>query len=686
LTFLHTIFLAALIASAIPILLHIFSKQRLPLIKFSSLEFLLRLQKRKARRIKLRQLILLLLRTIAIAAIVLAFARPALHSDARAGSAANVESVIIIDNSLPTFSESRNGQIFRICADLAQSLVNISTSGDYITLISSTEPQKIMRASLAEKDLILDRLDQLAPRYAKPDIEGALVVADSILMASSLFNREIYIISPFYGTWFDSLQSSKTESELVRIFLMPAGPENMDNVSVSDVRLLSSILQRGEPVELEASFSNHSKHTLQDAMVSVYLEGERVSQASLDLPAGGDKTYSFTITPQHSGLLTGSIRCDDVDALQADSRRHFILDIPDSISVLSVAPRQVDALIVNAALTSGKTDFISLHRGDPIGWETSSLAGIDVVILTGVASVSAGATERLTEFVEQGGGVIIFQGVDADLAGLSRGLWSRLGFSGAAEIISTSGIGWGKLDHTHPLFHGMFEKKGDPRSPVFTFAVDLATGKGDQVVIPLSNGRPFLIERQVGRGRALMFAVSPGPEGGDFAYSGIIAPLIFRAVAYAASSNNEAMFDWVTGSPSRVMLSVPETETARLEFPDGSFTDLPPRPIINGVEYTLSMVELPGIYKLKLRNHIEAMFAGNVPNELSSLHRTDIDELTGLLATATILTTEQDNLAESIKTIRFGRELWRPIAIFFLLLLLAESLIGRTWKKESADL
>jgi hypothetical protein len=686
LTFLHTIFLTALVAAAIPVLLHIFSKQRLPLIKFSSIDFLLKLQKKKARRVKLRQLILLIIRTLAITAIVLAFARPAIRSDAKAGSAANVELVIIIDNCLPTFAESKNGQTFRNCKDLTQKLVDISFPGDIINLISSTEPHKLLRTTTAEKDLILDHLDQLEPRYAEPDIEEAIAVADSIVLASPLINREIYIISPFYGEQFDSLVVSKERNELVRTFLLPAGPENLNNVSISRIKILSSILQRGEPVEIEASLHNYSKHAVQNAMISVYLEGERAAQASLNIPSDGEKTYSFSISPHRSGLLTGSIRCDDLDALPADSRRYFILDIPDSLNILSVTPNKVDSLIINSVLSSDKTGFINLYQGDPIGWETTSLAGFDVVILTGVGSVSTGAMERLVEFVEQGGGIIIFQGADTDLAGLSRGLWGKLGFSGAREIISSGGIGWGKLDSTHPLFHGMFEEKSAPRSPMFTFAVDLATGKGDHVIIPLSNGRPLLIERRVGKGRALMFAVSPGPDGGDFAYSGIIAPLIFRVVAYAAQGYNESNYEWTTGNASRVLLSVPYAETARLELPDGSFSDLSPRPIINGVEYNYSMVESPGIYKLKLRNRLEAIFAGNIPDRLSRLQRTDLKNLADRLGNTTIIAAEQEDLAESIKSIRFGLELWKFIAILFLILLVAESLIGRAWKKENADL
>lgn len=680
-TFLHTIFLTALAASTIPILLHILSRQRLPLIKFSSLEFLLKLQKRKARRIKIRQLILLAIRTLAVIAVVLVFARPALQSSGSSSSAASVEIVIVLDNGIASLAESKDGQLFRLAKEYARELIELADAGDYITLIPAAQPQLTAGVPAGQRDLIYDRLDRVEPCFYPPDLERSLTLADSILSNSQLFNRELYLVSPFYGEDWDSLRWEPF-SEAVRGYIIVFGPERLDNLSVSEVNIQSSIFQRGEPVEIEAVFENHAGRSVQDALVSVYLAGDRVAQASVDIPKGGATRRSFTLMPERSGLMAGSVRCEEIDPLTADSRRHFILDIPDSISVFVVAPDTVDRMVLAAALAGGKTGFIKLHWGDPVGWETASLAGYDVLILAGVGNVHAGASERIGEFIERGGGVIIFQGPNSDLAVLSRGLWRRLGFAGAAEFVKSGGIGWGKLDLEHPLFQGIFEEKGSPRSPSFELVIDLVKAKGDQVIIPLANGKPMLIERQVGSGRALMFAVTLGPSGGDFAYTGIFAPLVFSAINYAASASANSSYGWETGRSPRVLLPLPRAETARLELPNGDFIELPPRPVVGGVEFNVPIVSLPGIYTLKINRQNVARFAANLPVNQSSLRRTDLDGLGERMNGAAIITAEDKDLAETVYSFRFGRELWQPIAAVFLVLLFAESMIGKAWKRE----
>ncbi len=679
-TFLHTIFLAALAASAIPILLHILNRQRLPLVKFSSLEFIKRLQKRKARRIKLRQLILLILRSLAIAALVLVFARPALQRGGAAGSAASVEMVIILDNGITSLVESRDGQLLGLSVEGCRRLVELAGRKDRITVIPAAQPHKLITAPAGSRDPIIDRLSDIAPEYRSPQLELSMEIADSLFGNSDLFNRELYFVSSFYGSVWDSLDYGLSDDK-VRNYCLPFGPGKLKNLVVSKVSLKSSILQRGEPFELEASFVNYSDSPVRDALVSVYLDDERDAQASLDIPPGGVVTRSFSVFPDKSGLIAGRVKCEEIDPLTVDSRRYFMLHIPDSLRVLYIAPDPADSLVISAALSGDKTGFIRLIPGDPVGWETSSLAGYDVLILAGLPSVSPGASERVGEFVENGGGLVIFQGTDSDLAELSRGLWHRLGFSGARGTIRNGSFGWGRFDLEHPLFSTVFEDKGSPRSPSFNFAVDLAVGKGDQVIIPLANGRPFLIERRVGSGRVLMFSVPLGRNAGDFAYTGIVAPLLFRAVAYAASNSGDGLHDWKTGRRARMMLSIPRAETARLEMPDGGIVDLPPRPVVGGVEYELPTVMLPGIYELKVRGKTVARYAANVPTDQSELGRPDMGELTDRLGAARLVRAN-DDLRQKIYEGRYGKELWRPLAAIFLLLLVSESLIGRAWKRE----
>jgi len=650
-------------------------------MSFSTLEFLKRLQKKKARRIQLKQIILLIIRTLAIIALVFVFARPALQTNQAAGSAASVEIILIIDNCLNTMTETRNGQLFRLVTNRAHDIIELIESDDQITLIPLSHPNRCLTVGSGQLDLIRDRLDNMEPTFLSPLFIDTKAQTDSILVNTSRFNREVYFCSSFYSPQWDSVQWSEP-SETERRFLLPAGPENNSNLSISSVSISSAILQRGRPIEINASLNNHSGKAVQNALVSVYLEGERIAQSSITIPADGTVIQTFTIVPEHSGLLACSVKLEDIDPFAPDDRKWFVLDVPDSIRVLAVVPNEGVRTLLHAAFSGKEADFVNITWSNLKQWETRSLAGFNLLLLAGVPSVSAGASERVAEFAKQGGGVIIFQHTDADLAGLSRRLWHKLGFAGARGVTEGSNTIWGKIDLGHPLFSGVFDDDGNPRSPDFQFAIDLALGKDDQVIIPFSNGKPFLIERQAGNGIILMYTVPIGPETGNFIYTGIFAPLLLRSVGYAASCSGNADQEWQTGRSYRVILPLANVQTIQMTLPNGDKIELPPRPVVGGVEYDIGQIDLPGIYDFRIKDRISARYIANIPTDQSDLVRRELNEIIERLGGASIIKPAESDIEEHIYSARFGRELWQPIALIFILLLLAESVLGRSWKKR----
>ncbi|MGH7731747.1 MAG: BatA domain-containing protein, partial [Candidatus Eiseniibacteriota bacterium] len=81
-SFLNPLFLFGLAAAAVPILIHLFTRKRPREMRFPSLEFLSEVNRSEIRRLRLRQWLLLLLRTLAVAALALAISRPALRGTA----------------------------------------------------------------------------------------------------------------------------------------------------------------------------------------------------------------------------------------------------------------------------------------------------------------------------------------------------------------------------------------------------------------------------------------------------------------------------------------------------------------------------------------------------------------------------------------------------------------------------
>ena len=652
------------------------------MISFSTLEFLQKLQKKKSRRVQIKQLILLIIRTLAIIALVLVFARPALRGNqAGTGSAAAVEIALVVDNSLNSATETRDGQILRLINSRAQDIFDLCGTNDRITLIPSAQPSRRISVGSGQIDLLRDRLDNLNYGFWGPQLIDTRSKIDSLLAETPRFNREVYYVGGFYSPDWDSLtQSNPGETE--RRYLLPVGPEDNPNLSVDKITIGNAILQRNRPIEINATLSNHSSKSVENAIVSVYLDGERVAQSSVNLPGDGTVIKDFAIVPDKSGKLACSVKWESIDPFKADDRLWTILDIPDSLRILAIAPQSVSRVIIDAALSASEASFIQMTWADPVKWETMSLAGYDVILMIGLQSTSAGASERVAEFVKQGGGAVIFQSPNADLAGLSRGLWSKLGFVGAKGLSVGEPTGWGSIDLEHPIFNGVFDDKGAPRTPLFDVSVDLAVGKNDQVVIPLSNGKPFLLERQVNRGKVMMYSVPVDPASSNFVYSGIFAPLLLRSLSYVASGSGDGFLEWETGKSYKVILPLSKAQNIQMSVPNGDQEELIPRPVVGGVEYEIGKVNVPGIYDLKIGNRIIARYAANIPSDQSELNRRELGEIADRLGNCMIISPEDENPSETIIEARFGREIWSQIAAIFIALLAVESVLGRSGKRE----
>ncbi|HEX7345087.1 MAG TPA: BatA domain-containing protein, partial [bacterium] len=158
-TFLNSALLWGLLGAALPLLIHLFSRRKFPRIDFSTLRFLRRLQSQQMRRLRLRQWLLLLLRTLAIFLIAFAFLRPALRS--RTGIAAlsgsRISLVIILDASASMQAASQSGSCFDVARSAADSLLAMLNSGDRALVIIARKQPEVLLRSFSEDGTALRR-------------------------------------------------------------------------------------------------------------------------------------------------------------------------------------------------------------------------------------------------------------------------------------------------------------------------------------------------------------------------------------------------------------------------------------------------------------------------------------------------------------------------------------------------
>ena len=708
-TFLNPLLLIGLAAAAIPLIIHLFNFRRPREVNFSSLVFLQELQKSTMRRVQVKQWLLLLLRTLAIACLVLAFARPTLTGNL-AGTLASrgaTSTAIVIDNSLSMTLRDAQGEYLRQAKALAADLAALMEPGDEAFVLTTAAPATARAGALPNPGAALDAIQGIEAQPGAVSLEEALQRAAARLQEASNPNRAIYLISDVQrSTLLDTVASSPPSQGVAR--LLPVGGRTYGNVAVTDVEVVSRIVEVGEPVTIEATLTNFGREGLTDYVASVYLEGERVAQAAVDLAPGAAQRVTFTATPQQRGWLAGDVRIED-DAFGADNLRHFTLHVPERRRLLVVQGQGQRTDFLNLALSPGLTQGripFDVETIQENALAAASLGAYDGVVLVGPRDLSSGEVGALARYVREGGGLLLFPSQEARaedynalLGSLGGGTFS--GFSGtlgSGEAVAA----FDRLDLEHPLFDGVFETSGQRgaatqvESPDVYYAMNYTPASGtEQTLISLSSGFPFLQELRDGRGVAFLMAVAPELRWSDLPQRGLFIPLLYRAIYYLSSSESVAGEQLVVGVPGELRLTGVEADAAplRLVALDGEAFVPEQRSLFGAVLLQLRQdVREPGIYDVRAGDDLVRRVAFNLPRPESDLRTSEPAAAAEALAEASGLRVDvfdvgqeggEPSLASALVTEQTGVELWNVFLLLALGFMIAETFVARQWRPEA---
>ena len=211
--FINPLVLFGLLAASIPVILHLLNLRKLKRIEFSSLRFLKELQKTKIRRLRLKQIILLILRTLLIIFAVIAFARPTVESTIPGmGSSAKTSAIILVDNSYSMDVSDEGGNRFNQAKEAAKLIIGNLQEGDEVTVLAlADESDYIIPKFSREFANSIELINQMKLNIQPGDITEKLRLAASLMENSLNVNKEVFIISDRQKNLFDD--SAKVTSK-----------------------------------------------------------------------------------------------------------------------------------------------------------------------------------------------------------------------------------------------------------------------------------------------------------------------------------------------------------------------------------------------------------------------------------------------------------------------------------------
>jgi hypothetical protein len=645
LTFINPYFLFGLAAGIVPILIHrLIQKKAIPRT-FSAVRLLLRSQRMVARPQRLKHLLLLCLRVLAVMSLVFLVARPVLTQQGVLASGIRGAKIIILDNSLSMGYREENGEDrFHIAKKAAEEVIK-GLNGQVILI--PTAPTLHARSSDEEirwmgPEEALKELSYSSLSFGRGDPVSAMNKAYGKLNELKT-EREILIISDLTrGDWerFNPGKLSLSPSGAPTTFLRIGGQKRDPNLGIKRVELVEGDGVVGVPGRMEVTVSNLSDQS-QSTLVELYLSGIKVDQKSIDLKAGEEGRTSFELFLDRPGWVNGEVRLSG-DRLSVDDVFYFPLKVREKMKVLIVDGDPRTSLrfsesyyVVNALHPGGleRSPFLtSVVTEEGLG--NVDLKSYDALLLLNVSRPQA---SRLSFFLESSKPVFIFLGdrvVPEEYNSIPLFPWRIKEVVDRPEKIA-------QIDEHHDAlrpFSGV--EGGSLRNASIRRYFKIEGSRRN--LLTLENRDPLLVETDLGKGKLFLYSSTADLDWNDLPLKAAYLPLI-QGLLKEATGLTKSSF------PPGIRFGEPFEEKV-------SFHQL------------MGLQGGPGIYQFVLPSG-ETRRSINVPTEESDLGKISDTEIRKRLGTADVRVVEY---RESIKgRLQGGRkEIW-PFILGFLLIVLA---------------
>ena len=516
-SFLFPAFLAGAAAAAIPIVLHLLTREAAPRIPFSAVTFLRRGPVADSRR-RLRELLLLALRVTALALLAFAFARPFLVG--AASRQARRVTIVAIDTS---FSMAAPGEFGR-AQQLARDAIDRTDATERVGIVAFSDAAEVV-AEPGDHALALAAVDRLRPGYGATRYASAIAKATSQIGDSA--GRIVLVTDLQKSGWDASPEATVPPS--VTFEVADAGSA-ADNLAVTNLRV--------DAGGLVATIRNAGSRAI-TTRAHLSLDGSPAGDVAVTATPAALTDVLFTAARPKVGVA--SLTLDDEQGYPADNVRYLVLDPPPRTSVLTVTTlgnAASEAFYLERALMVNERAFTltTIGVGDLTQMAADGLGDRHAVLLLGTRGLDRRGRDTLQTYVTRGGALFAVAGPDLDADAPSR-IFSNIQWRARLRD-PTSTVSFAPTDVRHPIFRPFGQSSGNLGRVRFDRSVQIDEAPGATVLARFSDGAPALLEYKIASGRLMYFASDLNRQWNDFPLHPTFVPFVQSVMRYLTASVN----------------------------------------------------------------------------------------------------------------------------------------------------
>lgn len=508
--------LLAVVLAGAPIAIHLMRRRDLRVVVLPTLSLLRDAQAESRQRLRVADLLLLLLRILALALLLGSVARPYSLTHTVANGDDAVALAIVLDDSASMGVRSADTNAF----DAARTAVHLALdelpSGSEAMVLLAAAPVRVLVPRTSDTDAVRDALNRLAPSGGHADVITAVQRARRELSSASAHDLRILVLSDLRaGTVPEGGIPPPRGASLT---VMPIAPRIGPNLALRDV-LVTPSHEAADELLLQATVARtptdvdpepeRAENPIPCRVVVTDGAGRELASAPTTLE-GPVATVRLSLPQQSADAATRDRRVlvrleTDGDIFPGDDQRVVALDgrVAAHVGVVNGSPHRSphmdEVTFLRAALDAIATSDLTLDITmlDAASIETSALDTLDVLVLANVATLTPQQGARLETFVRDGGSVLVTAGDQVQIASYAAALPNCL--PGRLEPSSPAPVG--AVVGEAPLA-SVPSSRVERRLPVG--ALEL----GASSLLRFSDGSPLLAGRALGQGRCAVLTTT----------------------------------------------------------------------------------------------------------------------------------------------------------------------------------
>jgi len=665
-TFLYPSFLWALLALAVPVIIHLFNFRKTTRIFFSNNRFLRHVKEVTTAKRRLKHYLILASRLLFLLFLILTFAQPVIPAREQLDAARNVS--IYLDNSQSMTAQMPDRTpAFDAALNFARGIVDLFPPDTrYRILTNDFAP---FSNSFKTKT---EALDILAQARTSPVSRSMEEIKNRLEDQRSDRGREYFWISDFQKSTMGSIPNDWDSAS--RWHLVPITFAAAPNVFVDSAYLRNPFAAGGEKNALAVIVRNDGEDEVTQLNLKLSINDIQAGTTSVDIPPGGMTETNFDLATGLAGLNRAVVSFNDFP-ISFDNEFYLALNFANKISIIEIKP---GSGVTPVQRVFGNKQVFNF-RSYPVGnFNYSLLDQADLVVVNGIDRTDAALNLALNKYLNESGTLLIIPGTKPDAQAMQQLTGNPL----VNVVPGTPAMqDLDRPDYNNPFFENVFEERS-PSIAMPRAAQVWRWGQDRSAILRFKTDEPFL--SRIDQGGKLYLLATP-LEGNytDFHNHALFVPVMYR-IASSSRKNDARIYytleenfitlkvDSLVGEEPLRLKGAQEIVPAQRNVNDQVFLEIPKFSVNRGFYHVIGGADTVGLiaFNLDEAESLLSQFSGaQVKDQMGDATNISIFEATS-----------SEAFSNEIKERYLGKPLWKYALMMALLFLLAEVLLIRFLK------